>query len=90
MLGGYKRLAIAVGAVVLLAGTALGATALAQTPTPGTSTAQSAPARQNYRQVFLGKLATALGIDQAKLVSSAKQAAKRVFDSQASRSARLG
>jgi hypothetical protein len=80
MLGRYKRLAIALGAAALIGGGALAATsALADTPTP----VPGAPAGQqhtNYRQVFVSKLAAALGIDQSKLESSAKQAAKDTVD----------
>jgi len=78
MLGRHKRLVIAIGAAVLLAGAALGTTALAATPTPGTPTAQ--PSKQNYGQVFLSKLAGALGIDETKLNDAIKKAETDTID----------
>jgi len=80
MLQRHKRLLIAVSAAVLLAGAALGTSALAETPTPGTPTAQPGGQRQDYRQVFLSKLAGALGIDQTKLNDSIKKAQTDTID----------
>jgi hypothetical protein len=68
------RLAVALGAAALLAVGVVATTALAATPT--------ATPKTNYGQVFLGKLATALGVDQTRLVASLKQARKDTLDVQ--------
>ena len=79
MFGRYKRLGIAVVASALLAGGVLTATALAETPTPQPKD-QATSQQQNYRQVFLQKLAALLGVDEEKLQSSVKQAATDTID----------
>jgi hypothetical protein len=61
----------------------LGGIALADDP-PATPTASSGAAtttqRTDYKEVFLGKLASALGIDQAKLESTLKSAEIATID----------
>ena len=82
MFGTRKRLAAGVGALILvLVSLFVVGTALADDP-PATATPSSADSadKANYRQVFLDKLATTLGIDRAKLDSSLKQAAKDTVD----------
>lgn len=77
MTGSIKRWVIVLGATIILAGSTVGAVAFAQTPTPATpGTAQ----KTDYRQVFLGKLAALLGVDQQKLTDAAKQAGKDTVD----------
>ena len=80
MSGLNRRALIGAGAAVLLAVGVLGTSALAQTPTPATPTGQPSALSQDYRQVFLGKLAAALGIDQTKLTDSIKQAETETID----------
>ncbi len=86
---GIGKRFVAIGAAAILAVTALGTAAFAATggptPTPGTTTAvapaastpgasSTATPRTNYAQVFIQKLASALGIDQATLVAGIKKA----------------
>ena len=71
-----KRVAIGLGALVLvLASLYFVGTALADTPTP-TATTQ----KTNYRQVFVEKLAAALGVDVATLQAKVKDAEKSTVD----------
>ncbi len=83
-LGTYRRVAVALGAAALLTGGVVAGSALAETPTPTTQTpqgqAQTQPQRPNYSQVFVGKLATALGVDQAKLQDAIKKAESDTVD----------
>ena len=80
MLGLDKRVVFALGAAAVLMVAAVGTSALAATPTPGTPTAQTGAQGQDYRQVFLTKLAAALGVDQTKLSDSIKQAETDTID----------
>lgn len=82
MLGLHKRAFIALGAAALLAVAGLSTAVFAETPTPtpGTPAAQSTGPSQDYRQVFLSKLAAALGVDQTKLSDSTKQAGSETID----------
>ena len=79
---GLSKRVVAIGAAAILAVTALGTVALAADPpptaTPG-ATAATTP-KTNYGQVFVGKLAAALGIDQAKLQAAVKQAELDTID----------
>ena len=79
MFGRHKRAALAVGAAALVVLGVFATTALAQTPTP-TAGNQAGGQRTNYHQVFLGKLAGILGVDQAKLEGAIKDAAGQTVD----------
>src|SRR5512135_1804942 len=73
-----KRVAVIVGALVLvLASLYFVGTALADTPTP---TASGTAQKTNYRQVFVEKLAAALGVDVSTLQSKVKDAEKSTVD----------
>jgi hypothetical protein len=73
-----KRLAIGLGALVLiLASLFVVGTALADDPPP---TATSTTGKVDYRQVFVEKLAAALGVDVATLQAKVKDAAKGTVD----------
>jgi hypothetical protein len=61
--------------LLLLAIAGVGAV-FAQTPTPSTGTAT------DWQSVFLGKVATALGVDQARLTTAMQQAAKETRNEQ--------
>jgi polyhydroxyalkanoate synthesis regulator phasin len=74
MLGTRKRVVVALGALVLASLFVVG-TALADTPTP-TAAAQ----KTNYRQVFVEKLAQALGVDVSTLQGKVKDAEKSTVD----------
>ncbi len=74
------RTLVGMGVAVLLAVGVLGTSAFAQTPTPATPGRQSGAAGQDYRQVFLAKLAATLGVDQTKLADSIKQAETATID----------
>lgn len=80
MFGNAKKWLVVAGVATLLTGGTLGAVALADTPTPSPAGTQSSAQQTDYRQVFLGKLAGLLGIDQQKLESSIKQAGKDTVD----------
>jgi polyhydroxyalkanoate synthesis regulator phasin len=69
-----------VGAAALLAVTVLGTAALAADPPPTPTAGSTATQRTNYRDVFLDKLAGALGIDRAKLDEGLKKAATDTID----------
>ncbi len=84
MLGLNRRALAGVGVALAIAVAGVGGVALADTPAPtptattsGTSTTTSAT---DYSKVFLGKLAAALGIDQAKVESAIKQAESDTID----------
>ena len=73
-----KRLAISLGALVLvLASLYFVGTALADTPTP---TANGTIQKTSYRQVFVEKLAAALGVDVTTLQARVKDAEKATVD----------
>jgi hypothetical protein len=75
MFGLSRRRVIALGAAGLLAMAGVGTIAFAETPTP-TPGAQ----RQNYREVFVSKLATALGVTPDALTAAAKKAESDTID----------
>ena len=78
MSGTRKRVAFGLGALVLvLTSLYFVGTALADTPTPTTT---STTQRTNYRQVFADKLASALGISPATLEAKVKDAEKSTVD----------
>ena len=76
---GLSKRVVAIGAAAILAVTALGTVALAADPPP-TATPGATTTKTDYRQVFVGKLAAALGIDQAKLQAAVKQAELDTID----------
>ena len=80
MLGLNRRAFIGMGAAVVLTVGVLGTSVFAETPTPTTSTTQPSGQSQDYRQVFLTKLAAALGVDQTKLADSLKKAETDTID----------
>ena len=69
-----KVLSLTLG-VVLLLGVLGAGVAFAQTPTPDT-------ANTDWQSVFLGKVASILGVDQQALADAMKQAAKEVRNEQ--------
>ena len=79
---GTRRVAIAVGASVLLIGGMLAGTALADsTPTPVPSPASGKAAQsEKYHDIFLGKLASLLGVDQSKIAQALSEASKQTVD----------
>ncbi len=78
MLRTRKRLAIGLGALVLvLASLYFVTAALADTPT---LTASATAQKTNYRQVFVEKLAAALGVDVSTLQAKVKDAEKSTVD----------
>lgn len=62
--------------VLLLLGIAGAGAVFAQTPTPSTTTAT------DWQSVFLGKVASALGVDQQRLTTVMQQAAKETRNQQ--------
>jgi hypothetical protein len=68
-----KRI-VALGAAALLAVAALTTVALAADPPPTPTAGATTPQKTNYRDVFLGKLASALGITQTQLTDALKKA----------------
>ncbi|MBI3977208.1 MAG: hypothetical protein HY331_03390 [Chloroflexi bacterium] len=71
---------LAAGAAVVVAALALlVGSAFAEPPTPG-ATPNAKQDRGRYAQVFLSKLAGILGVDEAKLKDSIKQAASQTVD----------
>ena len=78
MLRTRKRMAIGLGALVLvLASLYFVGTVLADTPTP---TANGTTQKTDYRQVFVEKLAAALGVDVSTLQTKVKDAEKSTVD----------
>ncbi|MBI3967249.1 MAG: hypothetical protein HY329_16565 [Chloroflexi bacterium] len=73
-----KKSVLGVGAAVLLATSAVGATAYAQTPTPPAA-GQQQPGT-NYSSVFQSKLAALLGISTQTLSGHVKQAQLQTVD----------
>ena len=76
MMFGLKRraaIALAAAGLIVLAGASTAAFAQTPTPTPGAQ-------RTNYREVFVSKLASTLGIDQSKLVDAIKKAESDTID----------
>lgn len=65
-----KVLALTLGVLVLLGVVGAGA-ALAQTPTPANTAT-------DWQSVFLGKVATILGVDEQQLANAMQQASKEV------------
>ncbi|MHB1132302.1 MAG: hypothetical protein ACYC4L_07910 [Chloroflexota bacterium] len=63
-------------AVLLLLGVVGAGAAFAQTPTPGSGTNTAT----DWQSVFVGKLATILGVDQQQLTNAMQQAAKETRD----------
>ena len=82
MLGLSRRALVGVGVALALAVAGVGGVALADTPapTPTPTTSTTTTQKTDYSQVFLAKLATALGIDQAKVESAIKQAESDTID----------
>ena len=81
MLGLNKRALAGVGAALVLAVAGVGGVALADGPAPTpTATTSTTTPKTDYSQVFLGKLAAALGIDQSKVESAIKQAESDTID----------
>lgn len=70
-----RKRVLAVAAVVLLLATLVAGTALAQTPTP-----QPGEERTNYRELFLDKLTSILGITRDELKSAVQQAGNETLD----------
>jgi polyhydroxyalkanoate synthesis regulator phasin len=79
---GPRRVAIAVGASVLLIGGMLVGTALADsTPTPVPSPTNGKAAQSaKYHDIFLGKLASLLGVEQSKIAPAMSEASKQTVD----------
>jgi len=71
---------IALGLAGMLALGTLGTVAFAATPTPGPAATPTSGQGQDYRQVFLTKLAGVLGLDQTKLTDAIKQAETETID----------
>ena len=80
MLGLNRRVIAGIGVALALAVAGVGGVALAETPTPTSAAATTTTQKTDYGQVFLGKLATILGVDQAKLQASVKQAQSDTID----------
>ena len=85
MFGLSRRVLAGVGVALALAVAGVGGVALADTPAPTptatTSTGSTTTTQKtDYGQVFLAKLAAALGIDQAKVESAIKQAESDTLD----------
>jgi len=82
MLGLNKRVIAGIGVALALAVAGVSGVALAETPapTPTSAAATTTTQKTDYGQVFLGKLATILGVDQAKLQASVKQAQSDTID----------
>ena len=76
MFGLSRRVLIAAGAAAFIGVAAAGTVALASTPTPTAGRGSG----QDYRQVFISKLAAGLGIDQSKLTGAVKQASVATID----------
>jgi hypothetical protein len=76
MLGINKRTIVGIGTALVIAVVGLSSVALADTPapTPTATTGTTITQKTDYGQVLLGKLAAALGIDQAKVETAIKQA----------------
>ena len=72
-----KIVSLTLGVLLMLGIVGAGA-AFAQTPTPASGTT----AATDWQSVFLGKVATILGVDQAKLTSAMQQAAKETRNQQ--------
>lgn len=70
-----KIVSLTLGVLLLLGIVGAGAV-FAQTPTPSTTTAT------DWQSVFLGKVAAALGVDQARLTTAMQQAAKETRNQQ--------
>jgi polyhydroxyalkanoate synthesis regulator phasin len=81
-MGLNRRVILGAATALVVAVVGLNAVAFADDPAPtATPTAgTTAAAKTDYRSVFLGKLASALGIDQAKVEAALKQAEIATID----------